>query len=207
MFDKFEKESIMNVKLVLMDNNEDYKLKSEADEEISSYSVERDKEKALISYETNVAFRNQGYASLGLNLLKSELFKGNRTLILELINLSGDYSRKVAENAGFFSPHNSIDYFVALHPFAEDIIERSMQQFERGTSEYIKQERLLQRMRNLRKQQKRANTRLADKLASLKTQVELTDDENYRMNLKSEINHIERILSNLPQRDNEDIER
>lgn len=82
-----------------------------------------------------------------------------------------------------------------------------MQQFERGTSEYSKQERLLQIMRNLRKQQKRANTRLAEKLASLKTQVEQTDDESYRINLKSEINHIERILSKLPQRDNEDIER
>lgn len=197
----------MNVKLVLMDNNEDYKLKSEADEEISSYSVERNKEKALISYETDVAFRNQGYASLGLNLLKRELFKENRTLILELINLSGDYSRKVAENAGFFSPHNSINYFVALHPFAEEIVERNMQQFERGTLEYSKQERLLQRMRNLRKQQKKANTRLADKLASLKTQLELEDDENHRINLKSEISHIERILNNLPQRDNEETER
>lgn len=197
----------MNVKLVLMDNNEDYKLKSKADEEISSYSVERDKEKALISYETNVAFRNQGYASLGLNLLKRELFKENRTLILELINLSGDYSRKVAENAGFFSPHNSINYFVALHPFAEEIVERNMQQFERGTLEYSKQERLLQRMRNLRKQPKKANTRLADKLASLKTQLELEDDENHRINLKSEISHIERILNNLPQRDNEETER
>lgn len=200
----------MDVKLVLTDCDEevsDYKLKNASDEEISSYTVEMDKEKALISYETNVAFRNQGYASLGLNLLKSELFKGNHTLILELINLSGDYSRKVAENAGFFSPHNSIDCFVALHPFAEDIIERSMQQFEKGTSGYIKQERLLQKMRNLRKQQIRANTRLTEKLSSLKTQLELTDNESYRINLKSEINHIERILSKLPQRDNEDFER
>lgn len=200
----------MNVKLVLTEDDEevsDYKLKSESGEEISSYTVERNKEKALISYETNAAFRNQGYASLGLNLLKSELFKTNRTLVLELINLSGDYSRKVAENAGFFSPHNSIDYFVALHPFAEDIVERSMQQFEIGTPRYSKQEKLLQRMRTLRKQQKEAHIRLVNKLASLKTQVELTDDDNYKRNLNDEIRHIERILSNLPQKDNEEIER
>lgn len=200
----------MNVKLVLTDENEkvsDYKLKSESDEEISSYTVEINKEKALISYETNTAYRNQGYASLGLDLLKSELFKTNRTLVLELINLSGDYSRKVAENAGFFSPHNSINYFIALHPFAENIVEKSMQQFERGTPEYSKQERLLQRMRVLRKQQKEAHIRLANKLDSLKEEEKSTDDENYKKNLNDEIRHIERIFSNLPQRGNEETER
>lgn len=198
----------MNVKLVLTNEEvSDYKLKSESDEEISSYTVEINKETALISYETNTAYRNQGYASLGLNLLKSELFKTNRILVLELINLSGDYSRKVAENAGFFSPHNSINYFVALHPFAENIVEKSMQQFERGTPEYSKQEKLLQRMRTLRKYQKKAHIRLANKLVSLKEEVKLTDDENYKKNLNDEIKHIERIFSNLPQKGNEEAER
>lgn len=32
-------------------------------------------------------------------------------------------------------------------------------------------------------------------------------DKSYRINLKSEINHIERMLSKLPQKNNEDIER
>lgn len=199
-----------NVKLVLVDSDEEtleYELKSKSGEKISSYTVERNKEKALISYETSIAFRNKGYASMGLNLLKKELFKENNIFILELINLSGDYSRKVAENAGFFSPYNSIDYFVALHPFAEDIIERNMQQLESETSRYDKQEKLLQRMRSLRKKQSKANTRLVSKLAYLKTQVELEDNENYKIDLQNEINHIERILNNSPQKNNENIER
>lgn len=79
-----------------------------------------------------------------------------------------------------------------------------MQQFASGTPRYNKQERLLQRMRTLRKQQKASNVKLAEKLTSLKTQLELTKDENYRIYLKSEISHIERILSNLPQMEKEE---
>lgn len=188
----------MNVKLVLMDHDEeisDYKLTNESDEKISIYTVEKKREKSLISYETNVAFRNQGYASLGLNLLKNELFKDTHTLILELINLSGDYSRKVAENAYFFSPYHSMNYYIALHPLAEDIIEKSMQQLKRGTSEYEKQEHLLQKIKTLREYQKEAHIRLTNKLISLKAQVKLTNDENYIRSLKTEISHIESILS------------
>lgn len=190
----------MNIKLVLTssddEKNLDYKLKNDNDDEISSYSVEKQNASALISYYTNPDFRNQGYASMGLNLLKSELFKSNHTLILELINLSGDYSRKVAENAGFFSPHNSIDYYVTLHPFAEEIVETSMQRFEKGTSEYARMEKLLKRVRTLRKQQRAAQTQLVNKLNSLKVEAEAVDDESYKKYLNDEITHIERLLGN-----------
>lgn len=200
----------MSANLILTEDEDgiaEYKLKNENNEEISSYTVERNKGKALISYETKEAFRKQGYASLGLNLLKDELFRDNRTLLLELINLSGDYSRKVAENAGFFSPNNSIDYFITLHPFAEDIVERRMQQLEKESVEYIRQERLLQRLRSLRQQQQNAQKRLLDKLNSLKAEEKVTTDERYRKDINAEIRHIERILGNLLQRNSEEDER
>ena len=195
-----------NLKLVLTDSDEqcsDYKLKNEADNEISSYTVEKKDEKALISYSTDPAFRNQGYASMGLKLLKGELFKSNSTLILELINLSGDYSRKVAENAGFFSPTDSIDYYVTLHPFAEDILEVAMQQFERGTPEFTRRKKLLKKIKTLRKQQQATQIKLANKLDSLKAQVETADDESYKKYLSEEIRNLERILGSSKPTENE----
>lgn len=67
----------------------------------TSFDVEINKETDLISYETKEKYRHQGYASKGLNLLRDTLFSDDNILFLELINLSGDYSRKVAENGGF----------------------------------------------------------------------------------------------------------
>ena len=80
-------------------------------------------------------------------MLRKELFTNNRALTLELINLSGDYSRKVAENAGFFSPHNSIDYYVTINPFAEEVLESKLQQCQSDSKLYTQLQRLLQRIK------------------------------------------------------------
>lgn len=94
---------------------------NENNEQIVSFDVEINKEIALISYETKESFRNQGYASKGLTLLRDTLFSNNSILFLELINLSGDYSRKVAENAGFFSRSNNLDYYICLNPYEKKL--------------------------------------------------------------------------------------
>ena len=65
-----------DIKLELVDNDDsvsEYKLKNADGEVITSYSVEWNRTNALISYETSEKYRNQGYASLGLNMLKKEL--------------------------------------------------------------------------------------------------------------------------------------
>ena len=61
-------------------------------------------------------------------MLKNNLFSDTGILFLELINLSGDYSRKVAENAGFFSPNHCIEYYISLNPNAEIIIDEQTHQ-------------------------------------------------------------------------------
>lgn len=58
-------------------------------------------------------------------MVKTKLFE-EEMLFLELINLSGDYSRKVAENAGFFSYSGNLDCFVAVNPNAESILEKKL---------------------------------------------------------------------------------
>ena len=139
----FMKIDMNNVKLELVESDDElseYKLKGKEGKVLTSFSVEWNKTNALISYETSEDCRNQGYASLGLNMLKQELFSTKHALTLELINLSNDYSRKVAENAGFFSPHDSIDYYVTLHPFAEGIVEtaRNLKQMGLDVSQISK---------------------------------------------------------------------
>ena len=63
--------------LILTENELDFKtfkLCNLTGSQIVSFDVEIDKETALISYETQEKFRNKGYASKGLNLLKDVLF-------------------------------------------------------------------------------------------------------------------------------------
>ena len=76
--------------LILTENELDFKtfkLCNLTGSQIVSFDVEIDKETALISYETQEKFRNKGYASKGLNLLKDVLFNDDNILFLELINL------------------------------------------------------------------------------------------------------------------------
>lgn len=112
--------------LNLVQVKDDFKLYNENNEEIASFWVEYNKDIALISYETKEEFRHKGIASKGLNLLKEVLFNEKNILFLELINLSGDYSRKVAENAGFFSPYHTLDYYISLNPRAEEIVNEKL---------------------------------------------------------------------------------
>lgn len=117
----------MELALVLTEDNfKRYKLCDETGNHIVSFDVEISKDAALINYETQEQFRNQGYASRGLNLLRELLFSYENILFLELINLSGDYSRKVAENAGFFSCSTGMKCYIALNPCAEQILNSRM---------------------------------------------------------------------------------
>lgn len=197
----------MDIKLVKVDSDEngaEYKLKNGDNVNIVSYSVEYNKENilksALISYETKLEYRHQGYASLGLNMLKNEIFSGNHILLLELIHLSGDYSRKVAENAGFFPASGNLNYFVALHPFAEAIVTQQMSNVEKESSEYKKNERLLEKIKYRRISENVAMENLRNKLESLRQEhsYAIADQEmEYVKTLDVEISHIEKILNNL----------
>lgn len=199
------KKSIIGIKLELVDNDgecSEYKLKNANGEVITRYSVEWNKTNALISYETCEKYRNQGYASLGLNMLRKELFTNNRALTLELINLSGDYSRKVAENAGFFSPHNSIDYYVTINPFAEEVLESKLQQCQSDSKLYTQLQRLLQRIKALKKAQRTSRIKMQEKLDELKKTLEVADDEGYKEELMAEVTHLEGIINQV-ERENE----
>ena len=200
---------IISVKLELLDNDDEvseYKLKNTNGEVITSYSVEWNKTNALISYETSEKYRNQGYASLGLNMLKKELFTNNRALTLELINLSGDYSRKVAENAGFFSPHDSMNYYVTINPFAEEVVESKLLECESDSKLYSQLQRLLQRIKSLKKAQRKSRIKMQEKLKGLKEIVEIADNEEYKKELMAEITHLDGII-NRDGRGNENGER
>ena len=120
-------------------NYKEFKLCNDDGDIIVSFDVEISNETALISYETREEFRNQGFASLGLNMLKNILFSDTGILFLELINLSGDYSRKVAENAGFLSPNYSIDYYILLNSDAEIIIDEQIHQLNPSFTKYTRQ--------------------------------------------------------------------
>lgn len=51
-----------------------FELCNDDGDKVASFDVEIEKETAIISYETEKQFRNMGFASLGLNLLKNTLF-------------------------------------------------------------------------------------------------------------------------------------
>lgn len=179
----------MDEKLVSIKDKERYELCA-GDEVIVDFGVEINKDTALISYETKEAYRHKGFGSLGLNVLKQELFSDNSILYLELINLSGDYSRKVAENAGFFSLSNSLDYFITINPRAEEIIE--------GIDATIaNKEIFLEKLRNRRQAEIHAKEKLQNKLDSLLKEKELDDEmpSEYKKYLESEISHLEGVLN------------
>ena len=190
--------SDLKIKLVLNDGEcLEYKLRNKDGEDVTSYSIEWDKPKiiALISYETGERYRNHGYASIGLNMLKNELFINYGALILELIDLSGDYSRKVAENAGFFSPCNSLDYFVAINPAAEKVLLGKLQQFSSDSKLNMQLQRLLARIRSLKKIQISSRIKMQEKLDGLRQTLELADDEEYKKQLLIEIAHLEGVVN------------
>lgn len=163
-------------------------------EVITSFDVEINKETALISYETKEKYRHQGYASKGLNLLRETLFSDSNILFLELINLSGDYSRKVAENAVFFSRYGSLDYWVSLNPNAEQLINDKLQSLDISSTKYKRTHKLLDKAETLRKVETLSKQKMQAKLNSLLQQREVEDNEDYKNSLEVEINHLQGIL-------------
>ena len=163
--------------------------------ELVSFDAEKvEEDKVLISYETNREYRNQGYASLGLNLLKEHLF-GEEMLILELIHLSGDFSRKVAQNAGFvdYGPNN-LEYYFVVNPNSEDIIKAKMAELNPESSEYKKLNRKLQKIEALKLREAASKEKLARKLEQLKNDIELIDNEEHKRELEIEIQHLKKVL-------------
>lgn len=173
----------------------EFKLCNDNGDEVASFDVEIDKETALISYETKQEYRNMGYASLGLNLLKNALFSDFNILFLVLINLSGDYSRKVAENAGFFSPSHSIDYYISLNPNAEIITEELFKQLDSSSTEYRKKQNLHNKIKGLRTCENRSKEELKRKLKQLlQEQATGVEPGFYKKYIEGEINHLQNIL-------------
>ena len=173
----------------------EFKLCNDNGDEVASFDVEIDKEKALISYETKQEYRNMGYASLGLNLLKNVLFSDFNILFLVLINLSGDYSRKVAENANFFSPSHSIDYYISLNPNAEIITEELFKQLDSSSPEYRKKQNLYNKIKRLRTYENRSKEELKRKLKKLLQEQAIGVESGfYKKYIEDEINHLQNIL-------------
>lgn len=169
----------------------EFKLCKDNGDIIVSFDVEISNGTALISYATRQQFRNQGFASLGLNMLKNTLFSDTGILFLQLTNLSGDYSRKVAENAGFFPTNPSIDNYILLNPDAEKIIEELIHQQNPSSADYIKKQNVYNKIKRLRAYQNRSKEELKRKLKQLLREQAIGLDSEY---YKNEINHLQNIL-------------
>lgn len=183
--------------LILTENELDFKtfkLCNLTGSQIVSFDVEIDKETALINYETQEKFRNKGYASKGLNLLKDVLFNDDNILFLELINLSGDYSRKVAENAGFFSRSGNLDYYVLLNPLAEQILNDRLNFLDVSSVKFKKTHQLLEKVKKLRQVEFFSKQKMQAKLDELLQQREVVDSVDYKEYIESEINHLQKVL-------------
>ncbi|HAB67162.1 MAG TPA: hypothetical protein DCE23_07330 [Firmicutes bacterium] len=172
-----------------------YKLLNDNNEEVAAFDVEINNETALISYSTKEEHRNQGYASKGLTLLKEKLFNEENILFLELINISNDYSRKVAENAGFFS-NNNINFYTSLNPNAEMIVKSHLSTLTDTSSEYRKVKILLEKITSWRRKEQAAKERLRLKLESLLQEKDVASPDEYREYVQSEIPHLTNILGN-----------
>lgn len=188
------------MKLILIKTKEDndfqqFILCNNINEPISSFDVEINRNTALISYKTSEQYQNKGYASEGLIKLKEELFKDDNILFLELINLSGDYSRKVAENAGFISPSNNLDYYVLLNPRAEEILTNLLNTLDDSSLEYKKAKKLLEKVKVMKNRELMARSKQQEKLNELLERLELESDEEYRKKLEEEIKHLKKVLN------------
>lgn len=196
----------MEVCLTLKENEVDYKefaLCSADGDVLSTFYVEIEKDTALISYDTSSKHRNKGYASKGLRLVRQALFEDDNILFLELINLSGDYSRKVAENAGFFSPNNSIDYYVALNERAEEILNNKLSSLDASSSEHNNILRKLNKVNSKREQENKAIQKLRNELKKQSDLLEIADDEEYKQRIQAEIHHLTNILESTDQKNKE----
>lgn len=184
---------------ILDKDEEEFALCNENGDILTRFSVEYEREKAIISYDTKPDFQNKGYASKGLNLLKKKLFESNKIFILELINLSGEYSQKVAENAEFFPRGISLNCYQTIHPYAEEILERQIASI---STEDNRGKKLLEKIRGIRKIQNNAKQKLADELDTLIRRENEEDlDEEYRQRIEKRIKHLEKIVDNSIERE------
>lgn len=82
---------------ILDKDEEEFALCNKNGEILTRFSVEYEKEKAIISYDTKSNFQNKGYASKGLNLLKKKLFESNKIFIhllaQKIIDVKNYYKR------------------------------------------------------------------------------------------------------------------
>lgn len=196
---------MIKIQLLQIKNDFDFKefkLCNDDGEILVSFDVEINKDTALISYETKPEFRNKGFASLGLNMLKDTLFRDSNILFLELINLSGDYSRKVAENASFFSPNHSINYYISLNPNAEMIVDEQIRQLDSSSTEYIKKQNIQKKIERLRSKENLSKEELRIKLEQLLQQVEMEESGDYRKSIEAEILHLQNLLGESQNRIN-----
>jgi len=172
-----------NLSLIVIESDEEQeklKLVNGKNEILTSFSIEFSGERqALISYETAPEHQHKGYASTGLNMVASYLFKKG-IIVLELINLSGDYSRKVAENAGFYEVGNGLLCFRKINPEAELIAPS---------------EKWLKKIESYRKHEGNYNERLEMKLSSLKEMLTIEENGDRKKEIETEINHLEKLLN------------
>ncbi len=149
-------------------NDEEYKLYNDDGTPVVDFDVEiSGGGRALISYITRKEFRNKGYASVGLQQLRDSLFGDSNIIFLELINLSGDYSRKVAENAGFFSPSHSPDYYVCLNPNGEHLLEQQLEGMDISSLEFKEKQRTYAKLKRLRVSETQAKEEMQSRLEEL----------------------------------------
>lgn len=151
--------------------------------------------KALISYVTIESKRNNGYASIGLTLLRDRLFQEG-FCILEAIDISGEYSKRALENAGFFATSkDSLDNFVSLNPNAEEIISEQMLRSFKDSRQARYIELLYKEVLRLRFRKTQAYLEMHQRLLSCKESLELIDDNSqYKQTIEGEIRHLERAL-------------
>ncbi len=124
------------------------------------------------------------------------MFNNDNILFLELIHLSGDYSRKVAENAGFFSRSGNLEYYICLNPHAEQIINGRLKSLDISSVEYGRTPRLLEKTQTLRHNENTEKQKLQEKLDELTQIRELEVQGEYKVYIESEISHLQKILTN-----------
>lgn len=172
-----------HLNLIVIDSDEEQeeiKLVNESNEILTSFSIEFNaKNQALISYETEPNHQHKGYASIGLDMVANYLFKKG-IIVLELIDLTGDYSRKVAENAGFYEVGSGLTCFRRVNPEAELIAPN---------------EKWINKIEGYRNKERKYIEKLAMKLSSLKEMLAIENDSSRKKEIEEEIMHLERVLN------------
>lgn len=81
-----------------------------------------------------------------------------------------------------------------LNPRAEEIINEKLNTLDTSSPIYKKAQRQMDKISNLRRRENFAKEKMHAKLEQLLYEKELTESEEYRKVLESEINHLQKIL-------------